>query len=297
MPHSLKIAVAQIETALGDVGGNHRKHLEFVAASRRAGAEVLLFPELSLAGHGGSAQTLDLALGLDDLCIAELAAASADMCTVFGFIEEGPAAQFYNSTAAVRRGRIEFLHRKINLATYGRLEEGKYYASGRSVNIFELAPGWRTSVLICADLWNPPLVHLAAMQGATLLLSPISSALEAVGAEFDNPGGWNINARFYAMIYGMPLAIANRVGREGALTFWGGSRILDPFGQTLAEADDRSEQLITAEIHYSALRKARYLLPTVRDSNVSLIQRELTRLNRSSGILETVQTPLSATQS
>ncbi len=291
MPLSLRIAVAQIETAPGDLTANHRKHLEFIAAARRARIEVLLFPELSLVGHAGSIDTLDLALGLRDPRIAEIAAASADMCTVFGFIEEGPAAQFYNATAAVRRGRVEFVHRKINLATYGRLEEGKYYASGRSVDTFELAPGWRTSVLICADLWNPPLVHLAAMHGATLLLSPISSAIEAVGVEFDNPGGWNINVRFYAMIYGMPIAIANRVGHEGGLTFWGGSRILDPFGQTLVEAEDAVEQLITAELDYSALRRARYLLPTVRDSNVSLIERELARLSRAPSVLDAASTP------
>ncbi|WP_350340717.1 nitrilase-related carbon-nitrogen hydrolase [Candidatus Dormiibacter inghamiae] len=247
---------------------------------------MLLFPELSLVGHGSSIDTLDLALALDDPRIAEIAAASAEMCTVFGFIEEGPAAQFYNATAAVRRSRVEFVHRKINLATYGRLEEGKYYASGRKVDTFEVMPGWRTGVLICADLWNPPLVHLAAMRGATLLLSPISSAIEAVGAEFDNPGGWRINVQFYAMIYGMPIAIANRVGHEGDLTFWGGSRILDPFGNTLAEAQPASEQLIVAELDYNALRKARYLLPTVRDSNVSLIVRELARLNRTAGILD-----------
>src|SRR6185295_5660926 len=112
----------------------------------------------------------------------------------------------------------------------------KHFAAGRHVDTLALDANWRASVMICADTWNPPLVHLAAMQSATLLLAPISSALEAVGADFDNPQGWDTNLRFYALTYGMPVMMANRVGAEGELTFWGGSRILDPFGHPLAAA-------------------------------------------------------------
>ncbi|MGH6611895.1 MAG: nitrilase-related carbon-nitrogen hydrolase, partial [Burkholderiaceae bacterium] len=136
---------------------------------------------------------------------------------------------------------------------------------------------WRASVLICADTWNPALVHLAALRGTTLLLAPISSAVEAVGAEFDNPRGWDINLHFYALTYGMPVMMANRVGREGDLTFWGGSRILDPFGRTLASAAN-DEELVRAQLDFDDVRRARYLLPTVRDSNLPLIQRQLERL-------------------
>src|SRR5205823_4003977 len=107
------------------------------------------------------------------------------------------------------------------------------FRSSRTVGSFDVAPDWRASIMVCADLWNPALVHLAALQGATLLLAPVSSAIEAVGADFDNPGGWDVNLRFYALTYGLPIAMANRVGREGDLTFWGGSRIVDPFGRTL----------------------------------------------------------------
>lgn len=276
----LKVGVVQIETVLGDVRGNLRKHLDVIDEARGAAVDLLMFPELSLVGHGAGGMCLDVAIRHDDPVLAELAAASGDMCTVVGFVEEGPAAQFSNAAAALRRGRLEFLHRKVNIPTYGRLEEGKHYAGGRRVNAFDLAPRWRASVLICADMWNPALVHLAAVQGATLLLGPISSAAEAVGPEFDNPGGWDINARFYAMTYGMPVLIANRVGSEGSLTFWGGSRILDPFGATLAAAHGTAEQLVTAELDYGVLRKARYLLPTVRDSNLALVQRETERLGR-----------------
>jgi len=274
------VAVAQIESILGDVTANRRKHLDVIDAARAAGIDVLVFPEMSLTGHAAGFDTLKLALRRDNAIVAEIARASGAMCTVFGVIEEGTAAQFYNAAITVRDGAVLAVHRKINLATYGRLEDGKHFAAGGRVDTFDLATDWRASVMICADLWNPALVHLAAIQGATIVLAPISSAIEAVGADFDNPGGWDINLRFYALTYGLPIAMANRVGREGDHTFWGGSRVVDPFGRTLAQATSDGEDLARARVDFGDVHRAGYLLPTVRDDNLPLIQREIERLAR-----------------
>lgn len=285
----LRVAAAQIESRFGDLDANLKKHLDIIARARREGVELLLFPELSLVGHGAGTETLRLARARDSEIVARLAEASGPMCSVFGLIEEGPAVQFYNAAFVVRDGALVFEHRKVNLATYGRLEEGKHYAQGRYVDTLGLDGSWRAGLMICADLWNPGLVHLTALHGATLLLAPISSAIEAVGPEFDNLSGWELNLRFYAVTYGLPIVMANRVGTEGGLTFWGGARILDPFGRTLAHAVDTTEQLVVAELDYEQVRKARYLLPTVRDSNLSLILRETERLSRIVGVPELVR--------
>ncbi|MEO8738204.1 MAG: nitrilase-related carbon-nitrogen hydrolase [Casimicrobiaceae bacterium] len=277
-PGTLNVAVAQIESILGDVEANLRKHLDTIDAARTAGVEVLLFPELSLTGHSAGAEALRLAIDCNHRCVADIARASGAMCTVFGIIEESPGARFCNAAVAVRDGKVIFVHRKINLATYGKLEDGKHYAAGQRVDTFALDAVWRASVMICADSWNPPLVHLAAMQGTTLLLVPVSSAIEAVGAEFDNMQGWDTNLRFYAMTYGLPILMANRVGSEHDLTFWGGSRIVDPFGHVLACATGRGEALVRAELDFDAVRRARYLLPTVRDADLPHLQREVERV-------------------
>jgi predicted amidohydrolase len=289
-PSKLTVAAAQVESALGDLDANLRKHLDVVDAARARGVDVLLFPEISLVGHSAGGDAPRLAIDRHDDRIRRLADASGPMCTTFGLIEEAPAAQFHNTAAVVRSGRLIFLHRKINIPTYGLLEEGKHYASGRYVETFELSGAWRAGVLICADAWNPALAHLAAVRGATLLLVPISSAVEAVGADFDNPAGWDTALRFYAMVYGLPVVMANRVGREGELSFWGGSRILDPFGRTLAQArDGGGEELVVAEVDYEFVRRARWLLPTVRDSNLDLILRETQRLAGTTGIPDIVR--------
>lgn len=279
---TLTVAIAQMHSVLGDPDANLTLHLDRIAEARSRGADVLLFPEMSLTGHSAGSEAQRLALTADDPRIARLAEASGDMCTVFGLIEEAVAAQFYNSAIAVQDGKTVFVHRKINLATYGLLDDGKHFAEGRYVETFEVK-GWRTSVLICNDVFNPALVHLAALHGAVLLLVPISSALEAVGSDFDNPQSWGLAGRFYAMAYGWPVAVANRVGREGDLTFWGGSTLWDARARPAAKAGD-SETILTATLDYDDVRKARFALPTVRDSNLDLIQREVNRLSWQIGV-------------
>jgi N-carbamoylputrescine amidase len=77
--------------------------------------------------------------------------------------------------------------------------------------------------------------------------------------------------------------MVNRIGKEKGLTFFGGSRIVDPFGEEIAVAGD-GEELITAELDFDQVRKARYQLPTVRDSNLALIHLETSRLIESLGV-------------
>lgn len=285
---TLNAAVSQIASEIGDIEANLAKHLSVIDEARSKSADLLLFPEVSMTGHTASRDVLRLAKRRDDPLIRKMAEAAGDTLVIFGLIEEGPAAQFYNSAFAVQNGEIAFIHRKINIPTYGELEEGKHFAAGRYVESFPLADPWRGSLLICADVWNPALVWMAALHGACCLFVPISSAVEAVGAEFDNPGGWDTTIRYCAMMYGMPVLMANRVGIEENLHFWGGSRILDPFGRDLVRAG-KEEQLIMAELDFEAVRKARYLLPTVRDSNLSLVLREAQRLAGVLGIPDVVR--------
>ncbi len=285
---TITIGAAQFSSEIGDVDANLDRHLHWIARGREAGLDMLVMPELSLTGHYGSENLLDAAMSRKDPRLKRLAEAAGPMAVTLGFIEEGPAAQFYNAAAILCEGRMIHLHRKVNLPTYGKLEEGKHYAPGRFVETCELDGHWRAGLLICADVWNPALTHLAFLHGATLLICPVSSGEEAVGADFDNPGGWALTCRFYAMIYGAPVVMVNRTGTERDLTFWGGSRIIDPFGRELAVAGS-GEEMITATLDYDVLRRARHLLPTVRDSNLALVQRETARLIDTLGVPDFVR--------
>ena len=283
MQRVVNVAAAQFAAVPGDLTANLARHHDFVDQARAAGAEMLVFPELSLVGHSGAEALLDVATKSDDARLAALSEAAGDMTLVVGLVEEGPAAQFYNAAAVLRNGALVHLHRKINLPSYGQLSETKHFASGRFVETWRMDDDWHLGLLICADLYNPALVHLGFLHGATMLVAPVSSAREAVGEAFDNPSSWSITLRFYAMMYGAPVVMANRVGIEGGLSFWGGSCILDAQGNVLADAGTE-EALIHAPLDYNDTRAARARLPTVRDSNIGLVHRETARLIDNLGV-------------
>lgn len=279
----LRVAAAQIDPTEAEIDQNMAKHFEYIDAARDEGVDLLVFPELSLTGYQIRSKTPDLAITRDDPRLIELAERAGEMTVVAGFVEESLAAQFHNSAAALRNGKVQFIHRKLNLATYGNLEEAKYFARGRYVDVFVHEPPWTGAIFICADSWNPGLIHLAGLYGATLLIIPIASSREAVGLDFSNPDGWNTALSFYGMLYGMPIVMANLCGTREGETYWGGSRIIGPHGQTLAIGGE-GEELVVADLEYNKVRQARFQLPTVRDSNLDLIHREIERLNNRIGV-------------
>jgi predicted amidohydrolase len=285
----MRVAAAQIDVAFGDVEANLEKHLRWIERAQREGCDLLVFPELSLVGYSIGREGYRLALDVEDEKLRRLAGAAGRMGVVFGFVEEHAGAQFFNAAALVRGGEVIFVHRKLNLANYGAMEEAKHFAEGRYVETFPLAEGFVGGILLCSDLWNPALVHLLTLHGATLLLAPTSSSLDLVSGDFTKPSRWDLVLRFYAMLYGLPIVFANRLGREDDFEFWGGSRILGPGGEEVARAE-REETLLVAELDYDAVRRARYRLPTVRDSNLELIHREIDRLVHRLGVPELVRT-------
>jgi predicted amidohydrolase len=281
---TLRTAVVQLDVVAQDIQANLERHLDFIAQARARDVRVLVFPELSLTGY--RLRSHALGMPYDSEVLSRLAEAAGDMFVVVGFIEEGFAAQHFNSAAVVHNRKIVHLHRKLNLATYGDMEEGKYFAAGRYLETFEVENRFNAAVLICSDMWNPGLVHLAAVHGATLLLVPTNSSLDAISGDDTKPGRWDIFLRHYSTIYGQPIAFANRIGTEGGFTFWGGSRIFDAFGNILASAERDEECLLVADLSYEDVCRARFELPTVRDSNLGLIQREIDRLASRLGVPE-----------
>lgn len=274
----IRAAAAQIDVELFDIEGNVEKHLEWIARARSEGIDVLVFPELSLTGYLIGPRGYEIGLDVGSPQLRRLAEASGDMYTVVGLVEEGYAANFYCSAVVLHQGQALFSHRKLNLANYGCLEEAKYFSRGRYIETTPLQDPFQAGILLCADLWNPALVHLAALHGATILLAPTNSSHDASNEDFSKPAKWDAALSFYSMIYGMPIVFANRIGSEGAHTFWGGSRIINAHGDVLVRAGEGEESLISAEIDFAQIRKARYELPTVRDSNFDLVHREVDRL-------------------
>lgn len=270
----LLVGVVQLNSELLALEPNLSAHADWIRTAQSESIELLLFPELSLTGYQLGRRTPEAAMRADDERLKSLARIAPNMTVVVGFVEQASPGEYYNAVAYLKQGEIAAVYRKINLPTYGGLEEGKWYHSGEELIQVECKPNWNASTLICADLWNPALVHCAMLRRPELLLAPVNSASAIVSDEFSNENNWQTNVSFYAMLYGVPVLMANRYGAEGDAWFWGGSRILGPRGEVLAQAEDR-ECLISAELDLNSIAAARFDHPAMRDANTPLIQRLL----------------------
>lgn len=273
----LHVGIAQIAPELMDIEANVEKHIDYIRKAEKEGVELLVFPELSLTGYHFDETFPDIAISAKDNVLTRIAQAAPEMRVIVGFVEESNASLLYNSAAVLQHGKVAFIHRKVNLPTYGDLVEDKWFSEGRTINTFEVAD-WQAGLLLCADMWNPGLVNLLALQGAKMLIAPINSANDSV--KFDNPSNWRRTVSFYSFMYGMPIILANRVGEEGGRRFWGGSCIYDPYGNVIVSSETDEEELITGVIRWAQVKRARFDLPTLRDANFSLMLREMRRLDQ-----------------
>ena len=240
--------------------------------------DLLVFPETSLTGYlTGADAAMSGALPLDSGKLKTLAQECRTTYAVVGLIELGQGGLIYNSIVWLHRGQILAVHRKINLPTYGRLEEGRYFAKGEKTTCIELKEGWICGGLICADLWDPGQLYLTALSNPALLAVPVASTLEALGSDFSNPEGWDLVCRYTALIYGLPVIRCNWVGASLDMTFWGGSAIYGPDGRELCNAGN-GEGVITAMLSLEDVMRARQILPTVRTLNSAHLSRELASL-------------------
>src|SRR5215475_4762310 len=131
------IALAQVSPRLGDVEANLVLYEERVRSARGQGADLVVFPELSLTGYFLKDMVSTVAVRLDAPEVKKLRELSRKGALVAGIVEEAPDYQFYNSALYLEDGDIIHVHRKVYLPTYGLFDEGRYFAHGDSIRSFE----------------------------------------------------------------------------------------------------------------------------------------------------------------
>ncbi len=277
----IKIALAQINTKLGNVAANLEKHLAQIQAAKQQGADLLIFPELSLTGY--ALQDLAVASALrphqEDPVFNDLLSASQDIDLMVGFVHEDRRHRFYIASAYLSKGEILHIHNKVCLPTYGMFDEGRFFAPGGSVHAFDTRFG-RVGMLICEDFWHASLPYLLWLDGADILL--FASASPGRGLHEDprlSSSTWVEHTnRAYAGLFTNFVAHANKVGFEDGLNFWGGSTIFDPNGDLIVRAPDFEEALTFAEIDLNQLHRSRARLPLLRDERTDLVLGEMKRI-------------------
>jgi predicted amidohydrolase len=280
----LRVGLAQIDSTLGDLAANLGRAGEAIARAREEGADLIVFPELILSGYHIGSSDSDIALRADDPQLTELAAAAGEAAVAIGFPELSPGGRIYNSAAYFEAGALLHVHRKLYLPTYADFEERKHFSVGNSLRAFDTAVG-RSALLVCNDAWQPALAFLACQDGAEWLLMPTDSA-HSDPYDLDVREYWRDITTLYARLFECYVVFVNRVGDECERSFWGGSRVVDPQGQVVAEAPENEPAVIvTGDLDPGAARRRRRRLPLTREARLVLLRRELTRLIEEGGDL------------
>ena len=257
----LRVAVAQFNAHVGDLAGNVKRILEFAARARDGGADVLLTPELALAGYPPE----DLLMRPDfyRACAAQLEALvrAAPLPMVIGY-PEASAGERYNSAALVADGRVKAVYRKHRLPNYEVFDEERYFAAGRAPCVVELN-GVRCGLAICADVWEPGAAEAAALAGAELMLTLNAS-----------PFHMNKQARRYEVLRdrvaatGKPVIYANLVGGQDELVFDGASFAMDGQGRLTHQLPAFVEALAFVDYADGHLLPGAVVAPPSREAEV-----------------------------
>jgi predicted amidohydrolase len=254
-----RIAIAQIDSTVGNVKKNIEHHVRYITKAIAKKAQIVVFPELSLTGYSVKDLNWDLALRAEiHPLFKELLSLSKQITIIVGAVEEAANYGIYNSAFVFEDGKVHSAHRKCYPPTYGMFEEMRYFSQGNDVRTFPSKHG-KLGILICEDMWHLSLPYILAHDGAEVIISLTASPTRLSGTS-DQLAAATVNHeqhRAYARLLSTYIVFANRVGVEDGVNFWGGSQIVGPNGDALANAKLFEEDLITADLDPNEIRRAR----------------------------------------
>ncbi len=249
----MKIALGQINSTVGDFSGNAAKIVDFARRAQSAGAQLILFPELSICGYpprdlverpvfvARNRETLD-----------HIAAETRGIAVICGLVT--PAASetgksVLNSAALVSDGKMVFLQSKMLLPTYDVFDEQRNFAPAKGQDLFQF-DGNQVALTICEDAWNDSRFWHKRLYN----VDPVETLVRAGGKLVLNIsaspfwlGKRELRRDMLATIarnHGVPVAMVNQVGGNDSLVFDGSSIVLGPNGDIIAQGRSFEEDLI-----------------------------------------------------
>ncbi len=262
-----QLACAQTSPKKGDLKRNIDEIGEIISQASQEGADLVVFPEASTSGYfleGGVLESSLTSQGLAAELEMRLRHQEATIDVLVGFYESWEG-NLYNSAAYVEvmDGKVQVRHvyRKFFLPTYGVFDESRFVSRGQELGVFETRFG-TMGVLVCEDIWHSIMPTLVALRGAKLVLVP--SASPGRGFSGDQVESLDRYHRLMAALaeeHGVWAANCQLCGFEGGKGFVGGSRIINPFGLTVASSPILEPHLLLAEVDFDLVTIARSASP------------------------------------
>lgn len=240
---TIRIALAQINTAVGDFAGNVADIIACIRRARAAGADIVAVPELAITGYPPEDLLLKPQfIAASRKALDEIIAASTDITSIVGFVDR--TADIHNAAAVICDGELKGVYHKIFLPNYSVFDEYRYFKAGDAAPVFQLGDAL-IGVNICEDIWYPggP-TQAQAYAGAHLIIN--------ISASPYHDGKWRDRERMIATRaedHCVAVAYVNLVGGQDELVFDGNSFIVDERGRTIARGRTFAEDFILADIN------------------------------------------------
>lgn len=248
----IKAAAVQMNPKIGDLSGNRRLILDRLAEAADMGADLVVFPECAVSGYvydsleeaRGSAEQIP---GRTTNAL-EAACARLDVTAVVGMLEVVGGGSIHNSALIVGPGGLIGVYRKAHLPVAG---VDRFARPGDEL-LTMATPAGVLGPLICYDLRFPEAPRVLALKGAEVIVHPTNWPFSS--ADFPD-----FVTKAAARASGVFHISADRVGEERGMTFLGRSQIIPPTGLPLAEADDHSEVIISADLDLALAHRKRVI--------------------------------------
>ena len=252
MSDTLRIALAQLDLLVGDVHGNAGR---VITTAQRAhtdlGADLVLFPELTLSGYPPEDLLFHRGFRLQTEAALERVRKEVSGPHVMVGFPEYTRAGIYNSAALIAAGAIVAIHRKAELPNYKVFDEKRYFQAGAQPTVADCR-GFRVGLLVCEDMWEPEPAQLARSAGAELLV-----VINASPYEQHKQREREAVVQKRVLDVGLPVAYVNLFGAQDELVFDGNSFVMDAEGRVVMRAPAFQEGTYTVDF----VRQERKVVP------------------------------------
>lgn len=267
----VRIALAQINTTVGDVEGNKQKIIEFIKRAAEYDSDVLVFPEMSITGYPPEDLLFKTHFVQDNIKALEEIAMHVprSLIAVIGFVDKD--GDIYNAAAVVNDGKIVAKYHKNYLPNYGVFDEMRYFQKGNRALVIEF-DNVRMGVTICEDIWYPggPARAEALYADAQILVN-LSASPYYQGKLLWREKMLSTRANDNLAV----VAYVNLVGGQDELVFDGASIVLNEAGQLLARAKQFEEDLLIVDVDVDSVDKARLKDPRRRQDKLMVAKEDL----------------------
>jgi NAD+ synthase (glutamine-hydrolysing) len=238
----MRIALAQINTTVGDFEGNTRKITDSIEEARSLGTDIVVFPELAICGYPPEDLLFKPQFIQENVdCLNQIVGQSHDIVVIVGFVDQ--KEDIYNAAAIIHDQKIDGIYHKIYLPNYGVFDENRYFQSGNECPIYIIG-GCGVGINICEDIWydNGP-ITVQSMSGAQLIINISASPYYAGRSDYRERMIGTRASDNVAIV-----ALCNLVGGQDELVFDGNSIIIDEKGRLIAHGKQFEEELVVADI-------------------------------------------------